>query len=379
MRLGGYILIELVVGSALATGGGATAYHLARAAVSTDTAQAYAAHVRDRIATSLGSGSSESMFATPQSLLPLAPPAAVAPPAPRPRHVGTFLGREDHVLLAPIQAGRVRRARFNRGGSSISLRLDFDTGARASFKPDQTNLQSIPRKEVAAYRVSRLLGLNAVAPSFARSFTRSELAAVLSDDSRVLHRRYLREVPFGADGKVAGSLAWWIPQIVDATIDGFLVDTVEGIVTWKRYLTLGRPIPERARQLVPQISNMLLFDFLIDNMDRFSGSNVKSSPNGKVLYFMDHALAFSSFTHGSDKVRTYLKRSQKFSRSLVDALRHLDEASLRAAATRDTGPYTRGLLNEKELRGVLGRRDYALGYIDELIAVHGEEAVLPFP
>jgi hypothetical protein len=59
-------------------------------------------------------------------------------------------------------------------------------------------------------------------------------------------------------------------------------------------------------------------------------------------------------------------------------VRALDEAALRAILAVDTGPYP-ALLEEDEIAGLMQRRDYALRYLDDLIARYGERDVLVFP
>jgi hypothetical protein len=77
-------------------------------------------------------------------------------------------------------------------------------------------------------------------------------------------------------------------------------------------------------------------------------------------------------------VRTYLERAQAFSRARIERLRALDEPTLREAIAWDREPYD-ALLTEREVAGILSRREIALGYVDRLIAAHGEPAVLRFP
>src|SRR5262249_38228618 len=60
---------------------------------------------------------------------------------------GTFLGMKDELLLDRMRAAEVVKAKLNKGGSSISFRLDFADGSRAAFKPEQTWPQTVPRKE----------------------------------------------------------------------------------------------------------------------------------------------------------------------------------------------------------------------------------------
>ena len=111
---------------------------------------------------------SEASAATP--LVPLGP---VATPVRLPRSylevarrpIESVYGAPDDELLAPLGASKVTRIKLNHGGTSLSLRLDFASGARAAFKPEQTHPQSDPRREIAAYRIDRLLGIGHVPPA----------------------------------------------------------------------------------------------------------------------------------------------------------------------------------------------------------------------
>jgi len=289
----------------------------------------------------------------------------------------TFFGVADRALLAPLRGALIDRAKFNRGGSSISLRVDFEGGGRAAFKPDQTNTQTVPRHEVAAYRIDRLLGLGAVPPAVAVRYRMSDIVDHLDSRNLGLIPRLRAEV-IEDDGWVDGELSWWIPEIEHARVGGFPVDSTDGIVTWKRLLSAGKPIPAEDLAMAAQISNMVLFDHLINNSDRWTGNNTCSSPDNRWLYFMDNAMSFGPDPDGHERTIIYLKRSQKFSRRLVARLRALDLASVRAAVADDRGPYDY-LLDDVEIAAVLHRRDYALAYIDELVAEYGAENVLVFP
>jgi hypothetical protein len=290
---------------------------------------------------------------------------------------GTFLGVSDEELLAPLRAGTPVKVKFNHGGSSISLRVDFDNGARAAFKPQQTNLQSVPRREVVAFRLNRLLGLSSVPPAIGAAFSMDELLSVLHPES-MSYRPRLQAEMVQTSGYVRGELSWWIPVIDRGKVGGYEMDSMEGIVTWKRYLSLDGRIPDDELPLVRQISDMVLFDFLTDNPDRWSGGNARVSEDGSVLYFMDNTLSFGTSAYGRPKSRTYLERCQKFSRRLVERLRSLREDKLREELGKDMGPFDY-LLNDEEIVALMSRRDQALKYIDGLIKSYGESRVLAFP
>lgn len=289
-----------------------------------------------------------------------------------------FLGVNDELLLTPLTDSPLKRVKFNHGGSSISLRLDFENGARAAFKPVQTNLQTVPRREIAAYRFNRLLGLDSVAPACGGKFKQSDLLALLDPEQRGYAPRLLAETEVDSDGYVSGELSWWIPVIKTATVDGWRIDGLNGVVTWKRYLTIGNAIPEKDLPMTAQVSNMVLFDMLINNCDRWTGGNVRASEDGHFLYFMDNTLSFGDSPEGHERTRIYLMRSQKFSRSLINNVRALDEDTIRNAMSGGIEPFD-ALLSDEEIKALLARRDLALEYIDGLIAEHGEDAVLAFP
>src|SRR5438045_9789065 len=88
------------------------------------------------------------------------------------------MGMADDLLLERVRRQPIVRVKLNHGGSSLSFRVDLADGSRAAFKPAQTNLQTVPRKEVAAYRINRLLGLASVPPATPRAVSRDD---ILSD------------------------------------------------------------------------------------------------------------------------------------------------------------------------------------------------------
>ncbi len=329
----------------------------------------------------------EGLAAEAQAATELPPPVVhrpepVSPPVPTELQVPIvsptmFLGVADDVLLEPLRESPIAEVKFNKGGSSISMRIDFENGARAAFKPRQTNWQSVPRREVVAFRINRLLGLGSVPPAIGRRFEASELLGALHPDSRFFKPRLKAEM-VQKDGWVVGELSWWIPVIRRGKVDGYEIDSMEGIVSWKRYLAIGAKIPARDQALVQQISSMVLFDFIINNPDRWSGGNARVSEDQRLLYFMDNTLSFGDRPDGHPKARTYFERCHTFSRSLVARLRTLEEAEIREVLDQDVEPFEY-LLRDVEIAALLSRRDRALSYIDSLIRQHGEDSVLAFP
>jgi hypothetical protein len=318
--------------------------------------------------------------ATPIAVTPLpAPELHVALHAPI-GEAGNVFGAPDGELLAPIDAAPLARVKLNRGGSSLSMRLEFANGARAAFKPEQTHPQSDPRREIAAYRIDRLLGIGHVAPAKAAAFRVADLVAAADPAQRALLAQRLGDEGDARGGVLRGEVQWWIPEIVDGKIAGKPLDEASGMATWSSYLQAdGPPAPPELRPLLAQLATCILFDVVIDNADRWSGTNTKMSPDGATLYFMDNTFSLLPYTVGHNANLTPFHRISVFPRALVGKLRALTLASVTAAIVRDDDAGLAPLLTDGELRAILARRDHAIRYIDELIARYGEDAVLALP
>jgi len=138
------------------------------------------------------------------------------------------------------------------------------------------------------------------------------------------------------------------------------------------------PIAPEKRSVAAQVSNLVVFDFLISNPDRYSGGNMMMSPDGSRLYFMDNTMAFFLDPEGNGRTRPALQRTQRFSRSLYRALDRVSVSGLEheLAGEKDS-PYE--ILTPAEMRAVVARKEVVRKHIDGLIAMYGEQNVLLFP
>jgi hypothetical protein len=373
MRLASCLVVEGALAVALLGGGivgGVRAVHEARAVIA-----GRRAHQAPQLAAARSGSASSASFAhsglSHHRLAPrqeLSGEGALEMPEDSP---GTFLGMSDELLLERLRTQPVARLKLNRGGSSLSFRVDFSDGSRAAWKPAQTNAQTVPRKEVAAYRLNRLLGLNAVAPATQRSISRDDLFGLLDPDSLVALPRIRAETIVGPNGLISGEASYWIPVIKDS-----LFDTPAGHAILTGWLTQGQPIPFEQRGLVAQVARLVVFDFLIANPDRYSGGNMKTSEDGSQLFFMDNTMSFFLDADGPEKTRLNLYRTQRFSRGLHQALGQLDLRGLRRCLHEPDGT---DILTDAELRAVLERRLFIERYVADLIKQFGEREVLSFP
>jgi hypothetical protein len=289
----------------------------------------------------------------------------------------TVFGAPDAELLAPLAATPVTRIKLNRGGSSLSLRIDFASGARAAFKPVQIHPQSDPRREIAAFRIDRLLGIGHVPPARSAAFAIDDLIAAADPASRDHTAARIANEAIPRDGKLCGELSWWIPEIKRVRIAGRYVDESDGEALWAGYLQAGAAMPAELRPMLAQLATVIVFDVLIDNSDRWSGNNTQGSVDDRILYFMDNTLSFSQYAigHAADSMRLY--RIQVFPRGLIGKVRGLTAETIGRALGGDDllGP----LASDAEIRAMLSRRDHLVEYVDRLIAELGEDAVLALP
>jgi len=294
---------------------------------------------------------------------------------------GNVFGIPDAELLAPLGETPPKKLKVNHGGTSLSLRLEFANGARAAFKPEQNHPQSDPRREIAAYRIDRLLGIGRVPPAKPTTITVDALLAAAEPSHRTFIGSRLRDEAIIRGGSVHGELSWWVPEIKLAKLGPYRIDEKAGKLVWTSYLQIGATIPADVRPLVEQISALVLFDVLIDNPDRWTGSNTVTSPDAQTLFFMDNTMSFSNLAFGHQSNLLAMRRIQVFPRGLVARLRALTAEQLAEALVVPEAEVHRlsPLLRPSELRAILERRDNMLRYIDQLIEQHGEGAVLAIP
>jgi hypothetical protein len=353
-RLARYVLAEVAIVACALVGVGVASQRLA--AVVVERWQAHADELRE--------------------LSALPPRGEIsAPPDPQitDEPAGTFLGMSDDLLLDRVRRQEIVRVKVNHGGSSLSFRVEFADGSRGAFKPAQTNLQTIPRKEVAAYRLNRLLGLNAVPPAAPRMVSRDELFNHLQPEGLGAGPRVRAETLFNPLGKTAGVVMYWIPEIKES---GF--DTPVGLQLRVHWLSQGSSVPVDKQALAAQLSNLVVFDFLTSNPDRYSGGNMKMSVDGSQLFFMDNTMAFFLDPTGNDKTRPALRQTQRFSRHLYRALDRVSVGTLQHLLAQEReSPYE--ILTPGEMRAVVARRDVIKKHVQDLVAMYGEPAVLAFP
>lgn len=268
----------------------------------------------------------------------------------------------DGAWLARLASAPVVEAKPNHGGATITIRFRFADGQRAVFKPEQTHSAGNYRAEIAAYHLDRLLGFDRTAAVAGRSvgleWLRQSLAASGADAAWLA--RFDKEVRVH-DGRVAGAvIAWHAGRLVP-------VDPPQGWTT---------SVPDALQARVPEWSDMVVFDFLIDNTDRGSGGNVLSLGKGGKLIFLDNAAGFAD---------ARMKAGWSLGKMIAPLCRFRRATAAALRATPDLGARLEASLARDPLAPVLAKGHFAaldarvqklLAHVDACIAEHGESAVL---
>jgi hypothetical protein len=159
---------------------------------------------------------------------------------------------------------------------------------------------------------------------------------------------------------------------------------VPGNDRWPALLDLAQPLAPSDADLAADLSRLILFDFVTDNVDRWSGGNVLRQHLGgqdpSAMLFMDNGASFSVGA-GNMGARPRdqadrLAHVQRFPRAFVASLRALTADTIRNAMHEDP---LGTLLGENQITAILARRDAVIRHVDEMVAAHGENTVMVFP
>lgn len=288
---------------------------------------------------------------------------------PPPRFVGTEV-EQDQILEVISTAGS--RSFKPVGHSSIVLRMRTVARVTAALRVRSHQVQRGYQHEIAAYRISRLLGLDNVPPAVYRRATWQEIRQRFHQDMLDRRGAIRRAVLWDEDDSAPGAAVYWVK--------GLRSIGLENQARWQSWLQDGE-IPKGKAALARDLSTMVVFDFLIGNWDRFSGGNLPTDTSRQRAFLRDNDRSFSTplLERRYDKLLDGLTRTERFSNELVRRLAALDAASIQSELARDPSHAADPLLNGAQIADVLDRRATVLSYIAALIEEHGEDDVLFFP
>jgi hypothetical protein len=309
-------------------------------------------------------------------------PIAAAPASAASPSVG-FLGMDERAVRESLRNRPLASVVKGGGGRSLGFKVTLDDGTVGYFKPEQTFSAAHWYSEVAAYYLDRALGFGRTPPVVGRRFDWATLRARAGADSRVA------EVRPSPDGSVRGTFSWWVPGGLEpirlgrawervVRIEGPLGRTPYDRPALVREGAGGNDGPMRdipASRIV-ELSDMLIFDYLVQNVDRWGGDfvNVRARANGGPLVFLDNGAGFWPNEQRLPLMESRLRPLQKFSRRTVAALRAFDlEAYRRALESDALAP----ILTERMIVGLGDRVRAVVAHVDSMYARFGEAVWLP--
>jgi hypothetical protein len=290
---------------------------------------------------------------------------------PEPGPAPDFLGRPNQEILEAISQARPVGGRGTTG-VSLSMYLNLEGDDDAAFKP-RTRSGQRWTGEIAAYRLGRVLGFDTIPPAITRRIPAPLLRAIVGDEPETLARIEQEAVTDG-EGMITGALVYWVPVIHTAE-----VERLEELDRWTRWLRQGAAIPPERLELTRQLSDLIVFDYLTGNWDRWSSGNMLYGPDRRTLLLMDNNAAFNTefSQHLEERLSAPLSQVERFSATLYHRLVGLRAEDIEAELASD--PTGSDLLTAQQIAAVLTRRDDVLRRIESLSDRHGHDAVLCFP
>jgi len=209
---------------------------------------------------------------------------------------------------------------------------------------------------VAAYRLAKLLHSDRVPPTVLRTLPFSHFSCGGTPCKDRLPCDGKRLESCRTNG-ITGSLQLWLTFGGDLfrSTDRRYFDSV------LRSLKPGKQVKDPVE--AAQISDLVVFDFLLSNPDRFTGGNLLRDPQGR-LWFIDNSAAFT----GCVQPDRDFERLGRFRKGTLKALMALEESVV--------SEELHSLVDEKRLNALLGRIRTVRSQAERLLKEHGEAAVL---
>ncbi len=286
-----------------------------------------------------------------------------------PRFVGTEVEQDE--ILEIISSADARSFKPV-GHSTVVLRMRTVARVTAALRVRTRRLPRGYQHEIAAYRVSRLLGLDNVPPAIYRRANWDEIWRRFHEDTLDQRAAIRRQILWDEDGSAPSAAVYWVKGLRSVGL--------EDDARWRSWLRDG-DIPEGKEALARDLSAMVVFDFVIGNWDRFSGGNLPTDGARQRAFLRDNDRSFSTplLPRRYDKLLDGLTRTKRFSKAMVERLASLDAAAIERELARDPSHATDPLLTDEQIADLLSRSATAISYIAALIEAGSEDEVLFFP
>ena len=287
-----------------------------------------------------------------------APVAAVVPAA---AGVRTYLGRAEDDWLREMATRPVVRVMERFHSTLFVFRLDLGDGIEVSFQPERPGQESFWKREVTSYHLARLLGIdNRVPPTVGRRVPLSVFGRWARGVNLVSDRR----------GMVLGSASAWVPVLERAEMH-----RGPGRQEWVRWMNPANVIPEASRERARQVTEVLVFDYLAANYDRWNCCNIAVDEHNN-LVFRDNDAGWAPNVINNIMSPDVIRRVPRY---LYESIQRVTAADIRASLQSDPMAREMPLVSSSVWEGYEGRRQALLANLRRAIARHGEAAVIAWP
>jgi len=298
-----------------------------------------------------------------------------APGAKTTSMLGTPLSQAD--LIDRLQKAEPLSFRPVGSTSTVFRTKLADQPFEAAFKAATLDREHGPLAEVGAAAVARCLGMHTVPPAVARSvpldFLRRHVEGVTDAQWQEIAARFQVE----KNGRVQGAFIYWIPDLGDVGLN-----KEAGLARAREWLRIGGVLPQADASLAASVSQMVGYDYIIGNFDRWSGSNTKGNADKTSVYVRDHDLALPGKLGEPlhKRIASQMLVAERVSRAFFAYAQGLSRDCIVREVTL-AQPDAPGVerLNDRVIAGILDRRDGFLSHVEALRVQHGDEAVLYFP
>ncbi len=294
------------------------------------------------------------------------------------------------------------------GGSTVTFKFIQNGEKVAAFKPLQINKQSNYRAEIAAWRLCEMVACDFNIPynkeiridydTFNTLYSRSKSSNTAAYRAKFSELTWTKD-PDDNKRYLYGTYKDWVPDFTRFPIELTSVwrswfSAEKPVTQWSELSTALSPYTKNAHtkklytellaqakdltteKLAAQISEVLVFDYLLGNWDRFSGVpewwGVNCQFKDGAIVSIDNGAGFQ--WGANEKVTERYLMVERFSRHFVENLRHLEQQNTCDMLFPNPTQQDVKSCNQffKQLNSYLTR-------VDALIIKYGEDAVLAFP
>ncbi len=290
------------------------------------------------------------------------PDAAAVAAAPTGERVRMFRGRSEDEWLRQMSERPVVRTMERFHSTLFVFHMDLGDGVEISFQPERPGQETFWRREVTSYHLARLLGIeNRVPPTVGKRVPLSAFGRFANGVGLVVDRR----------GMVLGSASVWMP-----TLNRVRMHLPPARREWSSWVNPSRPLPEGAlRERARQVSEVLVFDYLAANYDRWNCCNITADEHDDLVFRDNDAGWFPDVINrlGDPNV------VRRVPRYLYEAVQRVTPELLRESVSHDPMAGSVHLVASRAYTGYELRRQALLANLRRQVERHGEAAVFPWP